>query len=74
MNKILKRKKTLIILGACIAIFGVTFGTVSIAQNYYKSSSSSKKEKAEYRMAEKEKERLKKKELITLKAILKRKI
>ena len=61
MKKILKRKKTLIILGACIAIFGVTFGTVSIAQNYYKSSSSSKKEKTEYRMAEKEKERLKKK-------------
>lgn len=33
MKKILKRKKTLIILGACIAILGLTFGTVSIAQN-----------------------------------------
>ena len=59
MEKILKRKKTLIILGACIAIFCVAFGTVSIAQNYYKSSSSDKKEKAVYQMAEKEKERLK---------------
>ena len=46
-------------MGACIAIFCVAFGTVSIAQNYYKSSSSDKKEKAVYQMAEKEKERLK---------------
>lgn len=59
MKKILKRKKTLITLGTCIAILGLTFGTVSIAQNYYKSSSSDKKEKAVYQMAEKEKERLK---------------
>lgn len=55
MEKILKRKKTLIILGACIAIFCVAFGTVSIAQNYYKSSSSDKKEKAVYQMAERKK-------------------
>ncbi len=59
MKKILKRKKTLITLGTCIAILGLTFGTVSIAQNYYKSSGSSEKEKAVYQMAEKEKERLK---------------
>ena len=42
-------------MGACIAILGLTFGTVSIAQNYYKSSGSSEKE--EYQMAEKEKEK-----------------
>lgn len=59
MKKILKRKKTLIILGTCIVILGLTFGTVSIAQNYYKSSGSSEKEKEEYQMAQKEKERLK---------------
>lgn len=59
MKKILKRKKTLITLGTCIAILGLTFGIVSIAQNYYKSSGSSEKEKAVYQMAEKEKERLK---------------
>lgn len=46
-------KKTLIILGTCIAILGLTFGTVSIAQNYYKSTGSSEKEKAVYQMAEK---------------------
>lgn len=56
MKKILKRKKTLIILGACIAILGLTFGTVSIAHYYYKSSGSSEKE--EYQMAQKEKDRL----------------
>ena len=51
MKKILKK--------SILAIFCVAFGTVSIAQNYYKSSSSDKKEKAVYQMAEKEKERLK---------------
>lgn len=45
-------KKTLIILGTCIAILDLTFGTVSIAQNYYKSTGSSEKEKAVYQMAE----------------------
>lgn len=43
-------------MGTCTAILGLTFGTVSIAQNYYKSSGSSEKE--EYQMAQKEKDRL----------------